>query len=192
MWFLQEINQNGLIIKHKSRRLLLLNDLLVCVAVSHKDDLGNSPSSQRLAMKWNCPISEIQVIWIVVSSFISMRIYEILLLLAKNRNHVLALLKVNTVFWFRIEYTEISLTIIIRENDDSLICRCFACITCFKFFSLLKQKSFSIGNQSRKVLGILADVRWKCKVNCFRNVNKRVIIELILSSEEWNKSPSNS
>ncbi|XP_065214377.1 rho guanine nucleotide exchange factor 10-like isoform X3 [Planococcus citri] len=58
-----EINQNGLISKHKSRRLLLLNDLLVCVSVSRKDDSSSSSAnSQRLTMKWNCPITDIQVI----------------------------------------------------------------------------------------------------------------------------------
>ncbi|XKL69415.1 hypothetical protein PGB90_007184 [Kerria lacca] len=57
-----EINQNGLISKHKSRRLLLLNDLLVCVAVNHKDDSVTSPNSQRLTMKWNYPITEVQII----------------------------------------------------------------------------------------------------------------------------------
>jgi len=49
---LQEFNGQGLISKSKPRRLLLLNDLLVCVAVS---------PSQRLSLKWNCPVTDIEV-----------------------------------------------------------------------------------------------------------------------------------
>ncbi|KAK3912010.1 Rho guanine nucleotide exchange factor 10 [Frankliniella fusca] len=48
-----EFNAQGLISKTKSRRLLLLNDLLVCVAVS---------PSQRLSLKWSCPVSDIEVV----------------------------------------------------------------------------------------------------------------------------------
>ncbi|XP_045475679.1 rho guanine nucleotide exchange factor 10-like protein isoform X1 [Harmonia axyridis] len=56
-----EYNQNGSIVKAKSRRLLLLNDLVVCVSVSPKvsDDFG---SSERLSLKWTCPVSDIEVI----------------------------------------------------------------------------------------------------------------------------------
>lgn len=46
--------------KCKPRRLLLLNDLLVCVSVNNKDDSNNS-SQKRLTLKWSYPISEIQV-----------------------------------------------------------------------------------------------------------------------------------
>ncbi|XP_039297113.1 rho guanine nucleotide exchange factor 10-like [Nilaparvata lugens] len=60
-----EVNQCGLISKCKNRRLLLLNDLLVCVTVNHKDGGGgssehNNPS--RLQLKWSCPIAEVHVI----------------------------------------------------------------------------------------------------------------------------------
>lgn len=48
-----EFNAQGLISKTKSRRLLLLNDLLVCVAVS---------PSQRLSLKWSCPVADIEVV----------------------------------------------------------------------------------------------------------------------------------
>lgn len=48
-----EFNAQGLISKTKSRRLLLLNDLLVCVAVS---------PSQRLSLKWTCPVADIEVV----------------------------------------------------------------------------------------------------------------------------------
>lgn len=46
--------------KCKPRRLLLLNDLLVCVSVNNKDD-SNSTSQKRLTFKWSFPIAEIQV-----------------------------------------------------------------------------------------------------------------------------------
>jgi hypothetical protein len=58
---MQEFNQAGMITKSKSRRLLLLNDLVVCVAVAPKasDDFGNS---ERLSLKWTYPVSDIEVI----------------------------------------------------------------------------------------------------------------------------------
>ncbi|XP_017779144.1 PREDICTED: rho guanine nucleotide exchange factor 10-like protein isoform X2 [Nicrophorus vespilloides] len=55
-----EFNQCGLITKAKSRRLLLLNDLVVCVAVSPRssDDFG---VSERLNLKWMFPVSDIEI-----------------------------------------------------------------------------------------------------------------------------------
>ncbi|KDR21446.1 rho guanine nucleotide exchange factor 10 isoform X3 [Zootermopsis nevadensis] len=55
-----EFNQAGMITKSKSRRLLLLNDLVVCVAVAPKasDDFGNS---ERLSLKWTYPVTDIEV-----------------------------------------------------------------------------------------------------------------------------------
>ncbi|XP_069683969.1 rho guanine nucleotide exchange factor 10-like isoform X2 [Periplaneta americana] len=55
-----EFNQAGLITKSKSRRLLLLNDLVVCVSVAPKasDDFGNS---ERLSLKWTYPVTDIEV-----------------------------------------------------------------------------------------------------------------------------------
>lgn len=46
--------------KCKPRRLLLLNDLLVCVSVNNKDD-SNNTTQKRLTFKWSFPIAEIQV-----------------------------------------------------------------------------------------------------------------------------------
>lgn len=62
LWLLlfKEINHGEVIGKCKPRRLLLLNDLLVCVSVNNKDD-SNSTSQKRLTFKWSYPISEIQV-----------------------------------------------------------------------------------------------------------------------------------
>ncbi|XP_025202453.1 rho guanine nucleotide exchange factor 10-like isoform X2 [Melanaphis sacchari] len=56
-----EINHGEVIGKCKPRRLLLLNDLLVCVSVNNKDD-SNNTSQKRLTFKWSFPIAEIQVI----------------------------------------------------------------------------------------------------------------------------------
>ncbi|XP_071447158.1 uncharacterized protein [Hetaerina americana] len=55
-------NQSGMITKSKARRLLLLNDLLVCVSVTPKssDDFGGG--SERLALKWAQPVTEIEVL----------------------------------------------------------------------------------------------------------------------------------
>ncbi|VEN60464.1 unnamed protein product, partial [Callosobruchus maculatus] len=55
-----EYSQTGLITKSKSRRLLLLNDLVVCVSVASKssDDFG---ASERLSLKWTHPVSEIEI-----------------------------------------------------------------------------------------------------------------------------------
>jgi Rho guanine nucleotide exchange factor 10 len=49
-----------MITKSKSRRLLLLNDLLVCVSVAPKssDDFG---SSERLSLKWTFPVTDVDV-----------------------------------------------------------------------------------------------------------------------------------
>jgi Rho guanine nucleotide exchange factor 10 len=49
-----------MIAKTKERRLLLLNDLLVCVTVVSKsgDDFRNS---ERLTLKWAFPITDIEV-----------------------------------------------------------------------------------------------------------------------------------
>ncbi|XP_046653295.1 rho guanine nucleotide exchange factor 10-like protein isoform X3 [Daphnia pulicaria] len=58
---LVEFNQSGMISKTKERRLLLLNDLLVCVTVASKsgDDYRNS--SERLTLKWAFPITDVEV-----------------------------------------------------------------------------------------------------------------------------------
>jgi len=56
----KEFNQNGMITKSKRRRLLLLNDLVVCVSVtprSTEDFSGN----ERLTLKWTYPVSDIEV-----------------------------------------------------------------------------------------------------------------------------------
>nr|XP_022918364.1 rho guanine nucleotide exchange factor 10 isoform X2 [Onthophagus taurus] len=55
-----EFNQCGSVAKAKNRRLLLLNDLVVCVSVAPKasDDFG---ASERLSLKWTYPVSEIEI-----------------------------------------------------------------------------------------------------------------------------------
>lgn len=49
-----------MITKAKRRRLLLLNDLVVCVSVAPKssDDFG---AGERLSLKWTYPVSEIEI-----------------------------------------------------------------------------------------------------------------------------------
>ncbi|RZC33437.1 RhoGEF domain containing protein [Asbolus verrucosus] len=55
-----EYNQSGMITKAKNRRLLLLNDLIVCVSVAPKasDDFG---ASERLNLKWTYPVSDVEI-----------------------------------------------------------------------------------------------------------------------------------
>lgn len=63
--FAQEFNGNGMISKTKERRLLLLNDLLVCVSVASKsrdDDFRSGASSERLTLKWAVPITDVEVV----------------------------------------------------------------------------------------------------------------------------------
>lgn len=49
-----------MITKAKNRRLLLLNDLVVCVSVAPKasDDFG---ASERLSLKWTYPVSDVEI-----------------------------------------------------------------------------------------------------------------------------------
>nr|CAD7411215.1 unnamed protein product [Timema cristinae] len=56
-----EFNQSGLITKSKPRRLLLLNDMVVCVSVAPRasDDFS---STERLGLKWTYPVSDIEVV----------------------------------------------------------------------------------------------------------------------------------
>jgi Rho guanine nucleotide exchange factor 10 len=58
---LQEFNQAGMITKSKSRRLLLLNYLDMCVAVTPKSS-NDFVNSERLSLKWTYRISDIEVI----------------------------------------------------------------------------------------------------------------------------------
>ncbi|XP_066590012.1 rho guanine nucleotide exchange factor 10 isoform X2 [Prorops nasuta] len=55
-----EFNQNGMITKSKRRRLLLLNDLVVCVSVAPRSAEDFS-GSERLTLKWTHPVSDIEI-----------------------------------------------------------------------------------------------------------------------------------
>ncbi|KAK2709309.1 rho guanine nucleotide exchange factor 10-like isoform X3 [Artemia franciscana] len=57
---LVEFGPLGAISKTKDRRLLLLNDLLLCVAVSSKEG-DEYRNSERLQLKWAYPVSDIEV-----------------------------------------------------------------------------------------------------------------------------------
>ncbi|KOB73965.1 Rho guanine nucleotide exchange factor 10 [Operophtera brumata] len=55
--FLQEFHASGGLSKCKPRRLLLLNDLVVCVSVGAGGD-----DSERLGLKWAYPVQDVEVI----------------------------------------------------------------------------------------------------------------------------------
>jgi len=55
-----EFNATGGVSKRKSRRLLLLNDLLLCVSVAPAS--GDEPqSAERLSLKWSHPVTDVEV-----------------------------------------------------------------------------------------------------------------------------------
>lgn len=68
-----EFNASGLIARSKPRRLLLLNDLLVCVAVNGRSSEVEYPNgsgsnststsaNERLTLKWAVPVSDVELI----------------------------------------------------------------------------------------------------------------------------------
>ncbi|XP_077288242.1 rho guanine nucleotide exchange factor 10-like protein isoform X5 [Arctopsyche grandis] len=56
-----EFNQAGMITKTKSRRLLLLNDLVVCVSVAPRqsEEFG---ANERLSLKWMHPVADLEIV----------------------------------------------------------------------------------------------------------------------------------
>nr|XP_032517033.1 rho guanine nucleotide exchange factor 10 isoform X5 [Danaus plexippus plexippus] len=52
-----EFNQSGTLTKRKPRRLLLLNDLVVCVSVGAGGD-----DTERLSLKWAYPVQDVEVL----------------------------------------------------------------------------------------------------------------------------------
>ena len=62
-----EFNTAGQISRSKARRLLLLNDRVVCVAVTGRQSepepgLLAPPCQERLSLKWSAPVSEVEVV----------------------------------------------------------------------------------------------------------------------------------
>ncbi len=59
-----EFNASGLITRSKQRRLLLLNDLLVCVTVNGRSSEVdfNSGSNERLSLKWAVPVGDVEIV----------------------------------------------------------------------------------------------------------------------------------
>ena len=63
-----EFNTNGLISRSKPRRLLLLNDLLVCVAVNGRSSevdpssTTSTSANERLTLKWAVPVNDVELI----------------------------------------------------------------------------------------------------------------------------------
>ncbi|CAL1277316.1 unnamed protein product [Larinioides sclopetarius] len=55
-----QLDQNGLVIKSKERRLFLLNDLLVSVAVTPRSSDGIL-NGERLNLKWAVPLQDVEV-----------------------------------------------------------------------------------------------------------------------------------
>lgn len=56
-----EFNQSGFIVKAKQRRLLLLNDKVICVSVAPKQshDFG---ATEKLTFKWMLPVADIDIV----------------------------------------------------------------------------------------------------------------------------------
>lgn len=56
-----EFNQAGFIVKSKQRRLLLLNDKVICVSVAPK--LSNEfGATEKLSFKWMYPVNEVEIV----------------------------------------------------------------------------------------------------------------------------------
>ncbi|GFR00921.1 rho guanine nucleotide exchange factor 10 [Trichonephila clavata] len=55
-----QLDQNGLVVKSKERRLFLLNDLLVSVAVTPRSNDGIL-NGERLNLKWAVPLQDVEV-----------------------------------------------------------------------------------------------------------------------------------
>lgn len=56
-----EFNQSGFIIKSKHRRLLLLNDKVICVSAQPKQshDFG---ATEKLSFKWMYPVTDVEIV----------------------------------------------------------------------------------------------------------------------------------
>lgn len=56
-----EFNQSGFIMKSKQRRLLLLNDKVICVSVAPKQshDFG---AHEKLSFKWMYPVTDVEIV----------------------------------------------------------------------------------------------------------------------------------
>lgn len=56
-----EFNQAGFIVKSKQRRLLLLNDKVICVSVAPKQshDFG---ATEKLSFKWMHPVADVEIV----------------------------------------------------------------------------------------------------------------------------------
>ena len=63
-----EFNSSGMVSRSKQRRLLLLNDLLVCVSVAGRSSEVDFPSTvsaaanERLTLKWAVPVGDVELI----------------------------------------------------------------------------------------------------------------------------------
>ena len=67
-----EFNSSGQVSRTKSRRLLLLNDRIVCVAASGRPsevDINSAGQYEKLSLKWSVGVNEIDVVEGIFSFF---------------------------------------------------------------------------------------------------------------------------
>ena len=63
-----EFNAAGLITRSKQRRLLLLNDLLLCVTVNGRSSevdfnpVSSANNNERLSLKWAVPVGDVEIV----------------------------------------------------------------------------------------------------------------------------------
>ena len=63
-----EFNTSGLITRSKQRRLLLLNDLLLCVTVNGRtsevdfNSVSSTNNNERLSLKWAVPVADVEIV----------------------------------------------------------------------------------------------------------------------------------
>ena len=63
-----EFNTSGLITRSKQRRLLLLNDLLLCVTVNGRssevdfNSVSSANNNERLSLKWAVPVGDVEIV----------------------------------------------------------------------------------------------------------------------------------
>lgn len=59
---LLEFNTSGFVVKSKQRRLLLLNDRIICVSVAPKQSATDFGSTEKLSFKWMYPVNDVEIV----------------------------------------------------------------------------------------------------------------------------------
>jgi Rho guanine nucleotide exchange factor 10 len=57
-----DFNQSGFIFKVKQRRLLLLNDRIICVSGGTKQPYDFAGTTEKLRFKWMYPLNEVEIV----------------------------------------------------------------------------------------------------------------------------------